>query len=497
MIAYRFIQESFFTMTESSFKTATFDKSNPLSIYNFSRYLIGHSLHSLLGDEAIAKFRKGKGGLGQMVEELFFKYDANSKREADFGEANVELKCTPLLKSKSDGSLRIKERLICTMIDYFELVNTKFEDSHLIAKCKLMLILFYLHVKGSAIYDYEFLFRILWELPEKDLLQIKKDYETIADKVRRGEAHLLSEGDTLYLGACRKGQKGDSKQSQPYSYEKAKKRAFSLKPAYMRHVLGHVVATGTNHFSNYSKSDSLSFELVSTDELRKNKFEDVLLSRFNGFYGLTYVEICERLGVDAYQAKNKYADICGLIASNGVSKRLSTAEEFVKSGIVMKTIRLRQNGMPKEAMSFKNIDYCEVYENNDWTNSELYEIFTNRFMFVVFKPVKNKTITVHNNATGKIITEQAYVLDKVFFWTMPADDIDYARIYWEHIRKNVTENNIDLHFFWSISDHRKFHVRPKATKKIQLAINPNGGKCEKYCYWFNQDYLKSIIDTNS
>lgn len=173
-------------MAKTSFQTATFDKSNPVSIYEFSRFLIGQSLHSLLGDEAIAKSRKGKGGLGQMVEELFFGYEINSNREADFGEAHVELKCTPLLKSKSDNSFRIKERLICTMIDYFELVDTKFEDSHLIAKCQLMLILFYLHVSGTPIYDYKFVFRALWELPEKDLLQIKKDYETIADKVRRG-----------------------------------------------------------------------------------------------------------------------------------------------------------------------------------------------------------------------------------------------------------------------------------------------------------------------
>lgn len=245
-----------------SFTHETFDNKDPLSIYEFSRFLIGHSLRSIVGDDVILKSRKGKGGLGQMVEELFFGYDVNSNREADFGEANLELKCTPLLKSASTGSYRIKERLVCTMIDYFELVNTKFEDSHLIAKCRLMLLLFYLHVSGDKIYDYEFLFRILWELPEKDLLLIKKDYETIADKVRRGEAHLLSEGDTLYLGACRKGQKGDSLQDQPFSNTKANKRAFSLKPAYMRYVLSHVLKSGKDHFSNYTRVEKPNFELV-------------------------------------------------------------------------------------------------------------------------------------------------------------------------------------------------------------------------------------------
>lgn len=28
--------------------------------------------------------KSGKGGLGQLVEELFFKYDINSRQEADF-----------------------------------------------------------------------------------------------------------------------------------------------------------------------------------------------------------------------------------------------------------------------------------------------------------------------------------------------------------------------------------------------------------------------------
>ncbi len=482
-------------MTASQFNQATFDPKDPYSIYEFSHFLMGQSLHSLLGDDVVSKSRKGKGGLGQMVEELFFKYDINSNREADFKDAHLELKCTPLLKSKTDGSLRIKERLVCTMIDYFELVNTEFENSHLLEKCRLMLLLFYLHVSGTPIYDYEFLFRILWELPEKDLILIKKDYDTIAEKVRRGEAHLISEGDTLYLGACRKGQKGDIPQNQPCSDIKAHKRAFSLKPAYMRYVLNHVLNTDNNYYTNYTKFEQPKFELVSEEELKNKSFEEAILERFNPFYGLDYLQICDRLGIEAYQAKNKYADVCGLIASNGVSKRLSSSEEFVKSGIMMKTIRLRPNGMPKEAMSFKNIDYEDVYNNDNWLESEAYEIFTNRFLFIVFKPIAGKTITIHNNATGQDVVEQSYALDKAFFWTMPADDITEAKSYWKHIRENVLSDNIRLSAFWSISDNRKFHVRPKATKKIQLTANPNGGECEKYSYWFNADYVKKIIDS--
>lgn len=483
-------------MASASFQEATFDRTNPLSIYEYSQHLIGQTLHKLLGDKIREISRKGKGGLGQMVEELFFKYDVNSNREPDFEQAKVELKCTPLLKSKNDNSYRIKERLVCTMIDYYEVIDTDFEDSHLLAKCRLMLLLFYLHINGIPIYDYEFLFRILWELPEKDLLLIKKDYITIADKVRRGEAHLLSEGDTIYLGACRKGQKNDSLQKQPFSEIKAKKRAFSLKPAYMRYILNHVIESGKNHFTNYSKYVEPSFELVKATDLANSSFEDIIVSRFKEFIGLNYLQICDRLNIEAYQSKSKYADICGLIASKGKSKRINNSEEFIKSGITMKTIRLRPNGMPKESMSFKNIDYAEIFENDEWVESEAYELFTNRFLFVVFKPDTDKTITIHNNKTNSDTTEQSYVLDKVFFWTMPTDDLVFAKSYWKHIRENVLANKIELKSFWNIGDHKKFHVRPKASKKTQLTSNPHGGECEKYCYWMNAEYVKEIIDNH-
>lgn len=432
-----------------------------------------------------------------MVEELFYKYEINSNREADFGDAKLELKCTPLLKSKTEGSYRIKERLVCTMIDYFELVATKFEDSHLLSKCRLMLLLFYLHLQGSQIYDYRFLFRVLWQIPEKDLLLIKKDYETIANKVRKGEAHLLSEGDTLYLGACRKGQKGDSPQNQPFSDIKANKRAFSLKPAYMRYILKQVVDSRDNSFTNYNFLNTSEYELVSTHELKQSTFEQIILNRFSRFYGLNYIEICSKLGITPYQSKCKYADVAGLIASKSKSKRISDSDEFIKSGILMKTIRLRKNGMPKESMSFKNIDYQEIYDNDNWLDSELYEIFTNRFLFVVFKPKDNETITVHNNKTNKDEVEQSYVLESVFFWTMPPEDLHSGQKYWENIRANVVSNNIKLESFWNISDNQNFHVRPKATKKKQLTPNPNGGEVEKYCYWFNADYVKKIINTSA
>lgn len=176
------------------------------SIFNYSKQLVNKCLRDFAPD---AEEHNGKGSLGQLVEELFFKYDLNSRQEADFAFVNAELKCTPL-KESAKKELLIKERLVCSMINYTADWNKTFEESHFYQKCLIMLIMFYLHNPKASKLDLQFLFAVLWKIPEKDLLIIRKDYDTIITKIRNGQAHTLSEGDTMYLGACRKGQKGES-----------------------------------------------------------------------------------------------------------------------------------------------------------------------------------------------------------------------------------------------------------------------------------------------
>lgn len=199
------------------------------SIWQYSAGILGHTLREFVADGYDSK--AGKGGLGQMVEEIYFHIANNSRAEADFAKAGMELKCTPLKKGSKD-ELQIKERLVCNMINYCEVVNESFEESHFYTKCQLMLLLFYLHVSGADRLDLEFLISLLWRFPAKDIEIIRHDYETIINKIKAGKAHELSEGDTMYLGACRKGQKGDALREQPFNTEiKAPGRAFSLKPA--------------------------------------------------------------------------------------------------------------------------------------------------------------------------------------------------------------------------------------------------------------------------
>ena len=465
----------------------SYDRKNKLSILEYSKRLLHKTLEEAIAPNTIDEKVGGKGSLGQLVQKYYFGYDINSNQEADFNEAGLELKCTPL-KELAKKTLAIKERLVLTMIDYDNDYKKSFEESHVYLKCLYMLILFYLHVADTPVEQLKFIYSVLWKIPEKDLLIMKQDYETIIGKIMEGKAHELSEGDTTYLGACRKGQKGDreKKYHLPNGLEAemtAPKRAFSLKPQYMRTILEFAEKSGGQGTCNTSELVAgYGPQLVTQEELVQKTFEEILLERFIPFYGKSYSEICQMIGMKETNAKHKYA-----MASNAIitenkkrSKDANKSDEFIKSGIRLKTFRISKDNYPEEALSFENIDYLEIVKEDNWFDSRLYELFTSRFLFAVFKEHIENGISV-------------FRLERCFFWTMPQKDLVAAEEYWADIKKHVLRDEIAPKYFYKDGDGKKFHVRPKAQKAANLSPTPSGTLAKKYCYWFNKSYVKEIV----
>ena len=125
--------------------TLGYDETDPISIEIYAKRLIGKTFADVCEQDDITKAmvaretanyeekhenKKRKGGLGELIEERYFHYQTNNDAKPDFYKAGVELKVTPYKKNKN-GSLVAKERLILTMIDYFAVVDEKFEDSHM------------------------------------------------------------------------------------------------------------------------------------------------------------------------------------------------------------------------------------------------------------------------------------------------------------------------------------------------------------------------------
>ena len=254
-----------------------YDETDPISIETYAKRLIGKTFADVCRQDDITKAmvvrettnyevkhenKKRKGGLGELIEERFFHYQTNNDARPDFDKAGVELKVTPYKQNKN-GTLVAKERLILTMIDYFSVVEEKFEDSHMWQKARLILLVYYLYqqeIKNRL--DYRIGYVKLFAPPEQDIKIIAHDFAVIVEKIRNGKAHELSEGDTLYLGAAPKAATSKDRRKQPFSDELAKPRAFAFKNSYMTYVLNNYIIPGKNTYDAILKREQFSNRTV-------------------------------------------------------------------------------------------------------------------------------------------------------------------------------------------------------------------------------------------
>lgn len=156
---------------------------------------------------------------------------------ASIGGIQLELKTNPL-KKLANGELRVKERLVFNIINYYDICNETWETSSFLAKNKNMLFVSYFHNPGEAAYEHIIcqvrLLRLDRDIPAEDFAQMQRDWEYIVNLIREGRAEDLSEGDTSILGACTKGSTAElSYRNQPFSTIRAKQRAFSWKLSYL------------------------------------------------------------------------------------------------------------------------------------------------------------------------------------------------------------------------------------------------------------------------
>ena len=453
-------------------QTLPYDKKSKDSILEHAQRMLGKTLWEMYGEARLLD--TGKGSLGNAVEKYHFQYEPNSKSEPDFKEAGVELKCTPLKKA-SDGSMLSKERLVLNVIDYIEEATKTFDTSSFWKKNVLLLLMFYLHEEGKLPYDLIFKIVRYWNFPETDLKIIRDDWTIIHNKILAGKAHEISEGDTLYLAACTKGSKaGAQMRRQPNSDVLAPQRAYSIKSKYVNTIildsLNHPEMHRGLFVSERQKRKILKVQesaesvVRSISDYRESEtFEQLIERKFSPYYGKTIAEIEKILGVEFGQSKSMAYNVCRAIL--GIkSKKIA---EFEKAEIAIKTIRLEANGNLKEAMSFPNVNYKEIVHEHFWEDSALYEMFTQRFMFIIFrKPV--------------VKNDKQVRLEKVMFWTMPFKDLEQGKLLWEDTRVKVAGGNYEK--FVKASENPVCHIRPKAQNAADTTEGAQGFQVKKMCY---------------
>lgn len=466
-----------------------YDRRDKESIEEYARKLLSRSLNDVNESNKESRFRneKSKGRLGQLIEEEYFGYKVNSRQEADFKEVGVELKVCPLksiAKKPKSKSIReqlgysAKERIVLSIIDYFKLSEETWETNSIMQKSKELLLMFYMNEKGVP--KEELIFKIisLWSPSEKDLKIIERDWNIIANKVKLGKAHEISEGDTMYLGACTKGSTAEkSKRTQPNSDILAKQRAFSYKRQYVDYIIDELLEKEL--YRKVKKAKSLSDD--------NSLFDEKIYNIFNGLLNKSIYEIMNIYSIKRERkAKNFIRLIVDDVCRVAFGDKLENFEEFKKASIELKTIVLKPNGMPKESMSFEQIDYCEIV-NEEWETSTIREKFENKkHLWIIFKS------KINFDKQSELSLDDI-ILHKVMFWNMPTYDLERSmyRVWTDTVNK-IKKGKYES--FIKISDNEIAHIRPKARNKDDLMITPQGSYERRKCFWLNAKYIKEQIE---
>lgn len=464
-----------------------YDRSDPISIEVYSQKLIGKTFRQIweeddarrlmmvredstpYGSSEVSETKRNKGNLGQIIEEKFFHYECNSDSRADFHEAGVELKVTPY-RINQNGSLSAKERLILTMIDYYQVVNESFEESHLWNKSRLILLVYYLYMKEIKYnLDYKIGYSRLFTPPEQDVKIIRHDYYITVSKIKAGKAHELSEGDTLYLGAAPKAATSKDRRKQPFSDELAKPRAFAFKNSYMTYVLNNYIVPGKATYEPIVQDDAV------------DSFEDYVIGKINRYCGYSVNDLCTEFEIER-RPKNLEA----MLAYRMLGIKGNHAEEFEKANIAVKTIRIGKNDRIKESMSFPTFRFTELIDE-DWDDSTFGNYLREtRFLFVVYKFYADDTLRLRGCQ----------------FWNIPYEDLEtQVRTVWETTRK-VIRDGLQVHMVNGVrknnlpkaSENPVCHVRPHAQNSQDTYELPDGRQYPKQCFWLNNTYIYDQID---
>lgn len=458
-----------------------YDEADPISIEKYAQKLIGKTFADVCNEddmntsmmvretsdyESSHENKKRKGGLGEIIEERFFHYQCNNDSRPDFDKAGVELKVTPY-KVNKNGSLAAKERLVITMIDYFTVVEEKFEDSHMWNKARVILLIYYLYQQElQSRLDYRIGYAKLFSPPEADIKIIKNDFDIIVEKIKAGKAHELSEGDTMYLGAAPKAATSKDRRKQPFSSELAKPRAFTFKNSYMTYVLNNYIVPGKD-----------TYESIMQDNVECN-FEDYVVSKINAYRDCTIEALCREFQI---KFERKPKNLEAMLAYRMLGIRGNHAEEFEKANIVIKTIRIGKNNKIKESMSFPAFKFKDLVKEEWETSTFGTYLSETRFFFVIYKFDENDVLH----------------LKGCQFWNIPYRDLENeVQKVWNRTKQILIDglqieqrNGKNYNNFPNASENPVCHVRPHAQNAQDTYELPDGRQYPKQCFWLNNHYI--------
>lgn len=166
--------------------------------------IVGKDLRKLANEYEVTVFKggkKNKGWAGHVIER-YLGLPINSSQSPNFG--SWELKTLSLNYLKNE-TLTVKETMAITMIDPYNIVRTDFEESHLLAKMKKIVIA--ARIWESIAEERSLLYAVTtFDIGDTEIYnQIKSDYELVRQTIKEKGFNSLSSEMGVYIQPRTKG----------------------------------------------------------------------------------------------------------------------------------------------------------------------------------------------------------------------------------------------------------------------------------------------------
>ena len=470
-------------------KDLPYNPNDLRSVLKYTKKLEGNTLRKLTKGN-LDSAKKNKGGIGQLTEELYFFLKNNSSPEPDFVNLQLELKTGGLNPTSSrdrheniSGKWKAKEALSLSSINYNNIIREEFFLSSFIKKNKHILLIFHkyeklhpldLEIKLTGIFSYN-------SLPEVDKQIIKQDWELMKSKTLQGKAHEFSRGDFEYLELATSGT-SSSFTTQPCSDIKTRTRKYSFKSGFMHSIIAKLGSEKPAQKSLFRKKEN---RIILSEKI-SNKFKP--------YIGMDIELIASSLDVTIEDCKQAFSILSKRLvkAIFDVPDNLNVEqyiEEFSKAEITIKAIRISENNLPKEHVSFPAFKYENIIQQS-WDDSEFKNHIDKKFIFIFFKE-----------------SDKSFVLDEAVYWNMSSEHITEAQKVWEETKQLIEEGKIvkeikngrRYSYFPDSKSNLVSHVRPHAknaqdTYKLPVNDIYTGlNDYTKHCFWLNREYVREHI----
>jgi DNA mismatch repair protein MutH len=234
--------------------------------------------------------------------------------------------------------------------------------------------------------------------------------------------------------------------------------------------------------------------LATPSDFKVKSLEQFLKDKLAPYAGKSLEEISLKTGNFINQKSKSFLPefISELLGIKGAN--LNKIEEFAKANIKIKTIRLEPDGVPKEHMSFKNVNFLE-WAQEDWNDSWLKNHFEEtKFLFIVF----------HYNESIKDNPNRPLYFSGVKVWNMPMPEIEgRLKNFWLNVNtlihegielvpvqqknKVIVQNNLP-----NPGINGLCHIRPKAINGDDKTLLPDGRRITKQAFWLDKEAIGEI-----